>query len=214
MEELYPLVESTEYFIHLKKRLNIFETPAKRELLVIQKLEYILKNFDLGFVQVILDENAKYPKYTKNKQAVFPLIHEEKNFFDVALVVSEIIMIEFLKEKKIYEELFASIYKNVLSKLYKIDLAITESIFNSIGITTHDNYEMIHDSFVNKEAWNLVNKEFGFNPTDMKKTVSTHMTYYNFNKNCEDHIKKIIVSVLTNKKVKVFLVKNALSSKS
>lgn len=214
MEELYPLIESTDYFLHLNKRLNIFETPAKRELLVVQKLDYILKNFDLGFVNVVLDENAKYPKYTKNKQAVFPLKNEEKNFFDVALVVSEIIMIEFLKEKKVYEELFASIYKSVLFKLYKIDPAITESVFNSIGITTHDNYELIHDSFVNKDAWNLVNKEFGFNLTDMKKTVSTNMTYYTFNKKCEDHMKKIIVCVLTNKKVKVFVVKNALSSKS
>lgn len=200
-DELYPLVQQTEYFTHLLGRLNIFTTPAKRHLLVKQKIEYILKNFDMGFITVIVDEKVKTPKYTKNKEMVFPAFNEEKNFFDVVYLISEVIMVEFIGMKKTYDKTFASIYKDVLGKIYKIEAAPIIKMFESLGVTEINAYEMIYDSYINKDAWTLIYDRYNFRLNDMNKEETDLMVKYFFEKDNE----KVIVCALKNKKVKAFV---------
>lgn len=200
-DELYPLVQQTEYFTHLLGRLNIFTTPAKRHLLVKQKIEYILKNFDMGFITVIVDEKVKTPKYTKNKEMVFPAFNEEKNFFDVVYLISEVIMVEFIGMKKTYDKTFASIYKDVLGKIYKIEATPIIKMFESLGVTEINAYEMIYDSYINKDAWTLIYDRYNFRLNDMNKEETDLMVKYFFEKDNE----KVIVCALKNKKVKAIV---------
>ena len=200
-DELYPLVQKTDYFTHLVSRLNIFTTPTKRHLLVKQKIEYILKNFDMGFISVVIDEKAKVPKYTKNKQMIFPAGNEEKNFFDVVYLISEVIMVEFIGMKKTYDKTFASIYKDILSRIYKLDPTPIIKMFESLGVTEINAYEMIYDSYINKDAWTLIYDRYNFRLNDMNKEETDLMVKYFFEKNNE----KVIVCTLKNKKVKAFV---------
>ncbi len=200
-DELYPLVQKTEYFIHLVSRLNIFTTPAKRHLLVKQKLEYILKNFDMGFITVIIDEKAKSPKYTKNKEMIFPAVNEEKNFFDVAYLISEVIMVDFIGVKKTYDKTFASIYKDILGRIYKIGHEPIVKMFENLGVVDLNAYEMIYDSYINKDAWTLIYERYNFRLNDMNKEETDLMVKYFFEKDSE----KVIVCALKNKKVKAIV---------
>lgn len=200
-DELYPLVQKTDYFTHLVSRLNIFTTPAKRHLLVKQKIEYILKNFDMGFISVVIDEKAKVPKYTKNKQMIFPANNEEKNFFDVVYLISEVIMVEFIGIKKTYDKIFASIYKDIMGRIYKIEPEIIIKMFKSLGINEVNAYEMIYDSYINKDAWTLIYDRYNFRLNDMNKEENDLMVKYFFEKDNE----KVIVCTLKNKKVKVIV---------
>lgn len=200
-DELYPLVQQTDYFTHLLSRLNIFTTPAKRHLLVQQKLEYILKNFDMGFIHVIVDEKAKTPKYTKNKEMIFPAHQEGKNFFDIVYLISEVIMVEFIGMKKTYDKTFASIYKDVLAKIYKIEFEPVITMFNHLGVADLNAYEMIYDSYINKDAWTLIYEKYNFRLNDMTKEETDLMVKYFFEKNNE----KIVVCALKNKKVKAIV---------
>jgi hypothetical protein len=199
--ELYPIVQQTEYFNHLVSRLNIFTTPAKRHLLVQQKIEYILKNFDMDFVKVIIDDKAKSPNYTKNKEMIFPAHNEEKNWFDVVYLISEVIMIDFIGIKKSYDKLFASIYKDVLSKVYKIEAHNITAMFEKIGVADSLSYEMIYDSYINKDAWTLIYDRYAIILNDMKKEENDIMVKYFFEKDAEN----ITVCTLRNKKVKVIV---------
>lgn len=200
-DDLYPLIQKTEYFNHLVSRLNIFTTPAKRHLLVKQKIEYILKNFDMGFIRVIVDEKAKTPKYTKHKEMIFPANHEEKNFFDVVYLISEVIMVEFIGMKKSYDKTFASIYKDVLSRIYKIESQPIIDMFSHLGITDLSAYEMIYDSYINKDAWTLIYEKYNFRLNDMSKEETDLMVKYFFEKDNE----KVVVCTLKNKKVKAIV---------
>lgn len=199
--DLYPIVQQTEYFNHLVSRLNIFTTPEKRHQLVKQKIEYILKNFDMGFVNVIMDDKVKTPNYTKNKEMIFPTEHEEKNWFDVVYLISEVIMVDFIGIKKSYDKVFASIYKDILSKVYKIESLHTTAMFEKIGVPDSSSYEMIYDNYINKDAWNLIYEKYAIRLNDMKKEESDMMVKYFFEKNNE----KITVCTLKNKKVKVIV---------
>jgi len=199
---LYPLVKRSDYFLHLEKRLNIFHSPEKRELLIYQKLEYIFKNFDIDFITIILDHSIKKPKYTKNREVVFPSKNEEINFFDIAFIISEIILVEFLSKNKTHKNLFASIYKYALTKIYKIEAIAIDKLFAEIGIEKTDSFYFIYDSFVNKDAWTLLAKNYHINAVDMKKKKSNLMLKYFFKKDKES----ITVCVLNNKKIKVFIV--------
>lgn len=201
-DELYPLVKQTDYFRHLLHRLNIFTTPDKRHLLVKQKIEYILKNFDMHFVNVIIDEKAKTPKYTKNKEMVFPAHHEEKNWFDLMYLISEVIMIEFIGMKKTYTDVFASIYQDVIGRVYKIPKNIVKNMFSKLGIQHITSYQMIYDSYINKDAWTMIYNEYKFRLHDMNKEQNEIMVKYFFQKEDE----KVIVCTLKNKKVKAFVV--------
>lgn len=200
-DELYPLVQQTEYFTHLLKRLNIFTTPSKRHLLVQQKIEYILKNFDMGFITVVIDEKAKIPKYTKNKEMIFPAGNEEKNWFDVIYLISEVIMVDFIGMKKTYDKTFASIYKDVLSRVFKIDPSTTITMFNNIGVVDVGAYEMIYDCYINKDAWTLIYEKYQFRLNDMNKEETDLMVKYFFEKENE----KVTVCSLKNKKIKVIV---------
>ena len=200
--ELYPIVKQTDYFSHLLNRLNIFTTPEKRHLLVKQKIEYILKNFDMHFVNVIIDEKAKTPKYTKNKEMVFPAHYEEKNWFDLMYLISEVIMIEFIGMKKSYTDVFASIYQDVIGRVYKIPKNLVKNMFNKLGVQHIASYEMIYDSYINKDAWTLIYNEYKFRLHDMNKEQNEIMVKYFFQKEDE----KVIVCTLKNKKVKAFVI--------
>lgn len=201
-DELYPLVQQTDYFKHLLSRLNIFTTPEKRHLLVKQKIEYILKNFDMHFVNVIIDEKAKTPKYTKNKEMVFPASFEEKNWFDLMYLISEVIMLEFIGIKKSYTDVFASIYQDVIGRVYKIPKSVVKNMFSKLGVQHITAYQMIYDSYINKDAWTLIYNEYKFRLHDMNKEQNEIMVKYFFQKEDE----KVIVCTLKNKKVKAFVV--------
>lgn len=199
-EHLYPVIKQSNYFQHLTNRLNIFTTESKRTQLVQQKIDYIFQNFDLGNIPILMDEKAKYPKYTKDGVAVFPSYNEERNFFDCIYLITEIMMVEFLNKKKSYDDLFASVYIKNVERVFKIHFDF-KIIFPNMNL---NKFEQHYDDFINREAWSTVYKKFNININDMKCNQQDLSEQFIF----EENDFNIIVNVLLNKKIKVFSINN------
>lgn len=198
---LLPIVQKSYFYNHLVERLNIFTTPAKREILIKQKLYYIFNNFDLGNIPIVLDEKLKTPKYTKDGVAMFPLKNEAINFFDAVYLITEIMLIDLANKKKKYDDLFASMYIKNIERVFKVDYQEYDKIFPEMRLNVFD---IIYNDFINREAWNILYKKFKININDMEyKSIDLGEQYKFEFKNFE-----ILVNVLLNKRIKIFLIDN------
>jgi hypothetical protein len=202
---LLPEVQKTNYYKDLKKRLGIFVSQEKREMLIKQKIDYIFLNFDITGYEVIVEEKINKIKLSKDKMACFPYKNEDINFFDAVFLAAEIITSDFLDKKKNYTSEFASIYFMILRKVYKIDESIIDNFYVMSKIPKKF-VNIIYDDFVNLTAWSEIVKKHNFKVTDgVEDNTNSDFKRYVFN-NSEY---EIIVCYLKHKKIKAFeLLKN------
>lgn len=198
--ELYSHAKNSVFFQKLMKKLNIFITPEKRTSLIQDKIEYIFSNMGLPYVKIKIDEVAKYPKYTKNKEAVFPESNEEKNFFDTVFIISEIILTDILGRSKTYESEFAAIYKYAVSKVFRLEEDLINKVFQKNGITLENSIKVIYDDFSSKDVWKIIHDSYGFKLNDMKSRKNKNFQKYTF----ENNSIEIVVYILENNRIKAF----------
>lgn len=74
-------------------------------------------------------------------------------------------------------------------------------MFENLGVVDLNAYEMIYDSYINKDAWTLIYERYNFRLNDMNKEETDLMVKYFFEKDSE----KVIVCALKNKKVKAIV---------
>lgn len=193
-------VTKSDYYMHLNKRLNIFSSVEKRSLLIKQKIEYILLNFDVNEYEIIIDYKIDKIKITKNKKIYIPYKNNESNFFYIIFNLTEVIMKDFLNKKPEYKSYFASIYLYLLKKVYKIENNLILKFCNELNVK-NDLVSIIYDGFIEKEAWEKIRIKNYFKLEDgiydeNEKFISRNLFNNNF--------LELIICKFPHKKIKVF----------
>lgn len=193
-------VTKSDYYMDLNKRLNIFSSVEKRSLLIKQKIEYILLNFDVNDYEIIIDYKIDIIKITKNKKIYIPYKNNESNFFYIIFNLTEIIMKDFLNQKPEYKNNFSSIYLYLLKKIYKIENNLILNFCNELNVK-NDSLSIIYDGFIEKEAWEKIRIKNDFKLEDgiydeNEKFISRTLFNNNF--------LELVICKFPHKKIKVF----------
>lgn len=193
-------VTKSDYYMDLNKRLNIFSSVEKRSLLIKQKIEYILLNFDVNDYEIIIDYKIDIIKITKNKKIYIPYKNNESNFFYIIFNLTEIIMKDFLNKKPEYKNNFSSIYLYLLKKIYKIENNLILNFCNELNVK-NDSLSIIYDGFIEKEAWEKIRIKNDFKLEDgiydeNEKFISRTLFNNNF--------LELVICKFPHKKIKVF----------